>query len=212
MKNNGLARASRILVASTLLLAASDLSAQIGVDDVIAVGPVTSVSTGRLDFSVLGRGFHADSPVAFGIGQYVAVHGLLQSDGSAKNVWVELMGSYVPGSDPVYEKGVISEVRPFLGQLSIGGSSLDYTPAMSAGSDSMPGIGAVIAISGVQPAEGSAVLVDNLMAAAERVRDSLMKGGGVEASLMKGGGIETSLMKGGGVQSSLMKGGGNSAS
>ena len=208
MINNTLARAIHMIIAGAL--SAAPIAAQAGTtaDDIVAVGPVGAVSASRLDFSVLGRSFHTTSPIAFELGEYVAVHGLLQADGAVHDVWVESMGSYSPGSDPVYEKGVVTELRPFVGQLSIGGSRLDYTPALANQLDSVPALGDVVAVSGMQPSDGSAVLVDSLMASADRVRDSLMKGGGVQSSLMKGGGVESSLMKGGGVQSSLMKGGG----
>jgi hypothetical protein len=200
--------AVRTLALGSLAIAPMGAQAQLGSDDVLAVGPISAVSASGSDFSVLGRAFHADDPVSFGIGDYVAVHGQLMPDGSISGVWVESMGRYVPGSDPVYEKGVITEMRPFLGQLSIGGSRLDYTPALSSQADSVPEVGSIVAVSGLQPNSNGFVLVDSLMASADRVRDSLMKGGGVQSSLMKGGGIESSLMKGGGVQSSLMKGGG----
>jgi hypothetical protein len=208
MTNKNVARAIHAIIVGGLALMSQGAAAQMNADDVIAVGPITAVSTGEQDFSVLGRVFHSESPVVFELGEYVAVHGLLKPDGSVIDVWVESLGAYVPGSDPVYEKGVVTEVRPFLGQLSIGGSRLDYTPALGNQSDVNLGLGTVIAVSGLQPSPTEPVLVDGLMASANRVRDSLMKGGGVQSSLMKGGGVRSSLMKGGGVQSSLMKGGG----
>ncbi|MCC6613029.1 MAG: hypothetical protein IT320_06090, partial [Anaerolineae bacterium] len=200
--------AIHLFTCAGLLLAPAEIMAQTTQDDVLAVGPVESVAANRIEFSVLGRTFHSDSTVGVAVGDYVAVHGSLQADGSTTEVWVESLGGYVPGSDAVYEKGVVTEVRPFLGQLSIGGSRIDYTPAMSSGSGVTPILGAVVALAGVQPSSNGVVLVDGLMAAADRVRDSLMKGGGVQSTLMKGGGLQTSLMKGGGVESSLMKGGG----
>jgi hypothetical protein len=200
--------AIRVLITSSLALGALDVIAQEGTDDVVAVGPMESIASGGLDFSVLGRSFHAESKVAFAVGEYVAVHGLLKSDGSVGNVWIESLGNYSPGSDVVYEKGVVTEFQPYLGQLRIGGSRLDYTPAMSTEGSADTGLGTVISVSGLQPATNGTVLVDNLMASAEKVRDSLMKGGGVESTLMKGGGVQSSLMKGGGVESTLMKGGG----
>jgi hypothetical protein len=200
--------ALQVLITCGFALGSLGVLAQEGFDDVIAVGPVDSVAPSGFDFSVLGRTFHADGAVAFAVGEYVAVHGSLQSDGSTTDVWVESFGAYVPGSNAVYEKGVVTEARPFLGQVRIGGSRLDYTPAISSSTGVDPSLGSVIAVSGLQPTSNGTVLVDNLMASADRVRDSLMKGGGVRSSLMKGGGVKSTLMKGGGVRSSLMKGGG----
>ena len=200
--------ALKAVVAGALVLCSVDLPAQNVVNDVLALGPIESVNANGLDFSVLGREFHAQSTVAFVVGDYVAVHGSLETDGSTADVWVEYLGAYVPGSDAVYEKGVITEVRPFLGQFSISDSSLDYTPAMAGSASVDPSIGSVMTVSGLQPSSNGTILVDHLLASADAVRDSLMKGGGVQGSLMKGGGVESSLMKGGGVQGSLMKGGG----
>jgi hypothetical protein len=207
-KNSKIKDAVRLLISAGLLLTSVEALAQTAQDDVLAVGPVESVAANQVEFSVLGRTFHAGSAVGVAVGDYVAVHGSLEPDGSTTDVWVESLGHYVPGSDAVYEKGVVTEIRPFLGQLNIGGSRIDYTPAMSSESGVEPAIGVVITLAGVQPSSNGVVLVDGLMAAADRVRDSLMKGGGVEATLMKGGGVDSSLMKGGGLQSSLMKGGG----
>ena len=208
MRTNNVARSVQLLLAGSMAVASMSVRAEVTTDDVVAVGPVNAVSTAGFDFSVLGRSFHSTYPIAFAVGDYVAVHGLLKPDGSVADVWVETLGRYVPGSDAVYEKGMVTEVRPFIGQLSIGGSRLDYTPALANQVDAPLGLGSVVAVSGVQPVAGETVLVDNLMASADNVRDSLMKGGGVQSSLMKGGGVESSLMKGGGVESSLMKGGG----
>ncbi|MCC7414142.1 MAG: hypothetical protein IT495_21170, partial [Gammaproteobacteria bacterium] len=203
-----LVRAIHTIVFGAFSLAPLSAGAESFADDVVAVGPVSTVSAGGQEFSVLGRSFHAKSPIAFVAGDYVAVHGVLQADGTVEDVWIEAMGRYVPGSDAVYQKGVVTEVRPFVGQFSIGGSRLDYIPVLATQPNAAPSLGAVVAISGIQPAADSVVLVDGLMAAADQVRDSLMKGGGAQSALMKGGGVQSSLMKGGGVQSALMKGGG----
>ena len=179
-----------------------------GMDDVIAVGPVEAMASNGREFSVLGRAFQVEGRASLEIGQYVAVHGNLTSDGLATDVWVEVIGNYSPGSDPVYERGVVTEVRPFVGRMSIGGSQVDYTPALGASSGVNPTIGAVVEVAGTQPSPNGVVLVDGMMSAAAGVRDLLMKGGGIDAALMKGGGADASLMKGGGVEASLMKGGG----
>jgi hypothetical protein len=194
MLNKNIARALYAIIVAGLTAVSQGAAAQMSAGDVIAVGPVTSVSAGGRDFSVLSRAFRSEGPVAFDVGEFAAVHGLLKPDGEVSDVWVESMGTYVPGSDLVYEKGVVTEVRPFLGQLSIGGSRLDYTPGLGSQSDVNIGLGTVIAVSGLQPSPSEPVLVDGLMASADRVRDSLMKGGGVQSSLMKGGGVQSSLM------------------
>jgi hypothetical protein len=92
----------------------------------------------------------------------------MKRDGSISDTWVELLGTYVAGSDLVYEKGVITEIKPFLGQLTIGGSRVDYTASMYAANGVGPALGDVVAVSGIQPSSQSPLLVNSLMASADR--------------------------------------------
>jgi hypothetical protein len=125
MLNKNIARVLYAIIVAGLTAVSQGAAAQMSAGDVIAVGPVTSVSAGGRDFSVLSRAFRSEGPVAFDVGEFAAVHGLLKPDGEVSDVWVESMGTYVPGSDLVYEKGVVTEVSRSWA-LSIGGSRLDY--------------------------------------------------------------------------------------
>jgi len=177
-------------------------------DDVVAIGPVDSVSAGGNEFAVLGRKFDGGSFSALSPGDYVAVHAMTNPDGSLSDVWAEVLGEYVAGSDLVYEKGVVTELKPFLGQLSIGGSKVDYTASLYAGDAPEARLGGVVAVSGIQPAMHAPVIVDNLMASADRVRDSLLQSGGVRAVSMQGSGVQSASVQGSGIRGASMQGSG----
>src|ERR1700681_4069400 len=122
----------RYCVASLLavgLLSAAHAESENTVADVVAVGPVEFVEANSV--TVLGRAYHVDDTVALETGDKVAVHGDLQPDGSVSNAWAEPMGTYVAGSDRVFETGVVTSVNETFGRLSIGESKVDYTAALS---------------------------------------------------------------------------------
>jgi hypothetical protein len=91
-------------------------------------------------------------------GDKVAVHGEMQTDGSVKNAWAESLGSYVAGSDPVYETGVVTKVNETFGRLSIGDSEVDYTAALAEPGAGAPSKGDLVAVLGTQPEVGGVVL------------------------------------------------------
>ena len=187
--------------------------AQDEVDDVVAVGPIAAVSSNGHEVTVLGRTFHTQDLVALVAGEYVAVHADLKRDGSISDAWIESLGSYAPGSDLVYEKGLVRDVRPFLGQMSIGSSRIDYTPSMYGGVGVNPTVGEIVAVSGVQPQDGSALVVDNLSAAADVARNAVLRGGAMAAASIQGSGVNSASIQGSGFRSASIQGSGvNSAS
>jgi hypothetical protein len=199
----------RAVLAAGLVLGSAAAIAEDGVDDVIAMGAIDSITAGGSEFSVLGRSYHVDGGLGVSVGDYVAVHGSLQNDGTINDIWVESLGSYVPGADTVYAKGVVTEAQPFLGTFSINGLSYDYTAAADFSGAAAPKLGDVMAVSGTQPAPSGAVLVENLTASAGgALQAAYIKGGGVKSAYIKGGGVQSSYIKGGGVQSAYIKGGG----
>jgi hypothetical protein len=177
-------------------------------DDVVAIGPVDAISASQRELTVLGRQFHTSDDVAVSSGDYVAVHAELNLDGSYTDAWVEVIGSYAAGSDLVYEKGVVTEVKPFLGQMSIGGSRVDYTASMYASGNAGPTVGDVVSVSGVQPAAKATVIVDSLMAAAEIARNSLLNGGRFAAASIQGSGVQSASIQGSGFRSASIQGSG----
>jgi hypothetical protein len=196
-----------IACAASMVASAQNVSPS-ALDDVVAIGPVDSVSANGREFTVLGRVFHSADMIALSAGDYVAVHGEMKRDGSISDTWVELLGAYVAGSDLVYEKGAITEIKPFLGHLSIGGSRIDYTASMYAANGAGPALGDVVAVSGIQPSLRSPLLVDNLMASADRARDASLQGGGVRSASIQGSGVQSASIQGSGFRSASIQGSG----
>jgi hypothetical protein len=210
-------RNSIVLATAAALACASSLgaatSAEDLTDDVIAIGPLASVSASGREVTVLGRTFHTRDSVAIATGEYVAVHADLKRDGTLSDAWIEVLGAYVPGSDLVYEKGIVSDVRPFLGQMSIGTSRIDYTPSMYGAAGVSPAVGEIVAVSGVQPQGGSSVLVDSLSAAADLAKNAVLRSGVYGAASIQGSGVNSASIQGSGFRSASIQGSGvNSAS
>jgi hypothetical protein len=176
--------------------------------DVIAVGPVSTVSGNGHEVTVLGRTFHTRDVVALSSGDYVAIHAELSNDGSISGAWVEYLGTYVAGSNLVYERGVVTEIKPFLGQMSIGASKIDYTPSLYSSTGSGPAIGQLVAVSGVQPVDNSTVLVDSLMGAADVARNAVLSGGGTAVASIQGSGVQSASIQGSGFRSASIQGSG----
>ena len=97
--------------------------------DVVAVGPVELVEASSI--TVLGRSYRMEDTGGIVVGDKVALHGAVQPDGSASNVWAESLGSYTAGADPIFETGLVTAVDVDAGQLSIGDSKVDYTAALA---------------------------------------------------------------------------------
>ena len=108
--------------------------------------------------TVLGRSYHVDDTAGIVAGDKVAIHGSLLPDGSVAYAWAEGLGSYVAGSDSVFETGVVTSVNETTGRLSIGESEVDYTAALSEEGATVPTKGDMVAVSGVQPEIGGVVL------------------------------------------------------
>jgi hypothetical protein len=124
--------------------------------DVVAVGPVELVETSSV--TVLGRSYHLDDTAGIDAGDKVAIHGSLLPDGSVAYAWAERLGSYVAGSDSVFETGIVTSVNETTGRLSIGESEIDYTAALSEQGATAPNKGDMVAVAGVQPEIGGVVL------------------------------------------------------
>ncbi len=127
-----------------------------GVADVVAVGPLELIEANSV--TVLARSYHVDDSAGLTTGDKVAVHGNLQPDGSVSNAWVETVGTYVAGSDSVFETGVVTSVNETFGRLSIGDSKIDYTAALSEAGSSVPDKGEIISVTGIQPEVGGVVI------------------------------------------------------
>ena len=162
------------LLAAGFVSAAHAESAD-AVANVVAVGPLEFVQSNSV--TVLGRSYHVDDAAGLATGDKVAVHGDLQTDGSVSNAWAESMGTYVAGSDRVFETGVVTSVNETFGRLSIGESKVDYTAALSEPGSSVPGKGDVISVTGIQPEVGGVVLGTTTRAGTTEVSMAIAGGG-----------------------------------
>jgi SCY1-like protein 2 len=151
--------AIRHSVASLLvigLVSAANAESSDTAADVVAVGPVELVEPGAV--TVLGRSYHVDDSGGLEAGDKVAIHGSLLPDGSVAYAWAETLGSYVAGSDRVFETGIVTNVDESSGRLSIGDSEIDYTAALSEQGATVPNKGDMVAVAGIQPEIGGVVL------------------------------------------------------
>src|SRR5579862_9806198 len=124
--------------------------------DIVAVGPVEVVETGSI--TVLGREYKLEDTSGLTTGEKVAIHGALQPDGSASNVHAESLGIYSPGSDTIFETGVVTKVDADSGHFSMAGADVDYTATLAASDSAAPAVGQLVSIEGVQPVAGGVIL------------------------------------------------------
>lgn len=125
-------------------------------DDIVAIGPLELAEASSV--TVLGRNYRVSDTTGLVAGDRVAVHGSLQPDGSVTDAWVESVGAYSPGADPVFETGVVTEVNESFGRMSIGDSKVDYTAALSESGSSAPVVGSFVSVAGTQPEIGGVIL------------------------------------------------------
>jgi hypothetical protein len=178
--------------------------------------------------TVLGREFHVSDTYGLEAGAKVAVHGELQSDGTVSNAWVEPVGEYTPGADQVFETGVVTSVDESLGEMTLSGTNIDYTPSLSEVGANAPSVGQTVAVVGTQPVAGGTVLVSTTnatysaaamvanspsgmrvaVASSGRVRSYAQSGGGARSQAQSGGGLGSQAQSGGGYGSLAQSGGG----
>jgi hypothetical protein len=125
-------------------------------NDVVAVGPLELVENDSV--SVLGRDYKVQNTSGLVAGEKVAVHGALQADGSASNAWAESVGAYVPGSDVIFQTGIVTKVDVDSGHMTVGTLDVDYTSTLVASDASVPSVGELVAVEGTQPTENGVIL------------------------------------------------------
>ena len=177
---------SSVLAMGLVSVARADSSngASEAVADVVAVGPLELVDANNV--TVLGRSYHMDDTSGLETGQKIAIHGDLQADGSVSNAWAESRGAYVPGSDQVFETGVVTDVNEIFGRLAIGGSNVDYTAAMAEPGSSAPNKGDLVAVTGIQPEAGGVVLGTSAQAGVQAVTMAIAGGAGMRVAGITG--------------------------
>jgi Ca2+-binding RTX toxin-like protein len=171
-------------------------------DDVVTVGPVELVESGHL--TVLGRIYETEDMAGLTAGDKVAVHGALQPDGSVKNVWIEPLGSYQAGADPVFETGIVTKVNDVFGRMSVGGSEVDYTAALAEPGASAPTVGEMVVVYGIQPEAGGIVLGATTHAQPQAVTMAMGVAGARRASIQ--GGATAMSIQGGAMAQSIQGG------
>ena len=174
--------------------------------DLVAIGPLELVEPQSV--TVLGRAYHIADSYGLEAGSKVAVHGELQPDGSVQNAWVETLGSYNAGADLVFEAGIVTNVNESLGQMTVGGTNIDYTASLSEAGSGTPAIGETVALVGVQPVSGGTVLVSTTSANYGFVRSMAHATGGVAVQAGYGHGVTSKGQYGGGLRSQGQYGGG----
>jgi hypothetical protein len=150
------------------------------VGDVVAIGPLDLAEATSV--TVLGRSYRIADTAGLVAGEKVAVHGSLQPDGSVTDAWVEALGAYSAGADPVFETGVVTGVNESFGRLSIGDSKVDYTAALSESGATAPAVGEIVAVTGIQPAIGGVILGTTTNAGNSAVQIALA-GTGIRAGM-----------------------------
>jgi len=184
--------------------------------DLVAVGPLELVEPNSV--TVLGRDFHVSDTYGLETGTKVAVHGELQLDGSVLNAWVEPVGNYTPGSDVVFETGVVTNVNESLGEMTLSGTNMDYTASLAEVGATAPSVGQTVAVVGTQPVAGGTVLVSITNATYSAattaangqvgMRVAARSGGGARSFAQSGGGANSLAQSGGGANSMAQSGGG----
>ena len=114
-------------------------------------GPVDSVDLSNGVFTSLGQTVMAshDMLQSMSPGDLVSVTGSVAGPGWLYADAVEVADSgYVPGATEIFVVGIPSGVDRSLGQIQLGGLSIDYTPALSSGS--IPS-GQMLGFRGIQP-------------------------------------------------------------
>jgi mucin-19 len=148
--------------------------------DVVAVGPLELAEATSV--TVLGRSYRVDDTSGLAAGEKVVVHGSLQPDGSVTDAWVESVGAYSPGADPVFETGIVTGVNESFGRLSIGDSKVDYTAALSEPGVAAPAMGQMVAVTGTQPSIGGVILGTTTSAGVPEVQ-MVLAGTGVRGGI-----------------------------
>ncbi len=173
--------------------------------------PVQQLDRTTDSVTVLGQVFQAPTD-QLSIGQIVNVYGVLQKDGSVANAVVQGTPAFGANGDPVFLKGVVTDVDALLGQVKIDGLTVDLTSQLANSNYVSPSVGDVIAVSGSEPVAKGLLVAS---ATGDRAYEMGITGGGTSiagfagvnvasAGGMSGGG--TAGMSGGGTAG--MSGGG----
>jgi len=198
-------------IVTTLIALVSMHAVAENAKELLVSGPVDAVSADSV--AVLGRSIATNDAYRVVVGQRVNVYGVLKEDGSIADAELESISAYVPGADPVYVRGVITQADASTGTAQVGGLSIDYTSLLSSTEFTAPQVGETVEISGTQPAGGGVVLatetgVSVALSSGTGVGRALSSGTGVGRALSSGTGVGRALSSGTGVGRALSSGNG----
>jgi hypothetical protein len=170
-------------------------------------GPLEKVDAALGTVTVFGRDFVTDRASELTQGEIVNVYGSLQKDGSITSPIVEPTAQFGSGADPVYLKGLVTDVNGALGQVQVGDTIVDYTQQLANSEFKEPSVGQVLAVEGTQPLVKGVLLASamgsNLIARASVPRGNLnvlsTQGSGIGALSTQGSGIGRLSTQGSGI-------------
>ena len=158
--NNYLIRAALIVACATSPVFAADQSGS--TTEFLISGPLEKVDAALGTVTVFGRDFVTDRASELAQGEIVNVYGSLQKDGSITNPVVEPTAQFGSGGDPVYLKGLVTDVNDELGQVQVSGTIVDYTQQLANAEFTEPLIGQVLAVEGTQPLVKGVLLASSM--------------------------------------------------
>jgi hypothetical protein len=185
--------------------------------ELLISGPVEKVDAALGTVTIFGREISTNKASQLAPGQIVDVYGSLKSDGSMADTEIDPTPQYGSGGDPVFIKGVVTDVNALLGQAQFGGTTVDYTAQLASAEFTSPSVGEVLAVDGTQPLVKGVILaseigpdvVPRVASVQSRGFASLSTRGGARSSQgIQGGGVGSQGIQGGGVGSQGIQGGG----
>jgi hypothetical protein len=186
--------------------------------ELLVVGPVEAIDQAAKTAVVLGQRVLVADANHLALGETAAVFGTARADGSIVAAAIQSRGPYVPGASAVFISGVVQKSEPSVGQVTIGGLSIDLTPSMSRGIVS-PAEGTRFEVSGTQPVSRGIVIsgISGGGAAVSGISGGGgalggISGGGIHANGISGGGAAVSGISGGGIHANGISGGGAAVS
>jgi len=159
MKNHLMSAALFAACLANSVFAADEASSN---QDLLISGPVERVDPALGSVTVFGRDFSTDKASEVAPGEIVNVYGSLQKDGSIADAVVEPTAQFGAGGDPVYIKGLVTDVNGALAQMQVGNTTVDYTQQLANSAFTEPSIGQVIAVEGTQPSVKGVVLASDV--------------------------------------------------
>ncbi len=100
----------------------------------LALGPIDAVDPATQTAVIAGLRFRLSSSAATNVetGSYSAAFGCVTNPEGPSVVELVDLGTFVPGSSPLFVVGTIAEVRPEFGLLKIGAQWVDYSGLLAA--------------------------------------------------------------------------------